>query len=106
MRGTYFHCICCISSAGLERIYNKYQVLVQPEPGYFEWVRESRGCVPINAVLGGEQSDGQKYFIGRAYIGGYHIIGRIDRVNQCLFAPISGTEVKLIEYEVLVLKIK
>lgn len=68
----------------------------------FSWVSSHNGQVPPNAVSSGKQTDGQKLYIGRAYIHGSLCPGKVHRSHGCLYVPFAGAEHRVQQYDVLV----
>lgn len=68
----------------------------------FTWVKSGSGHVPPEAVCGGNQSDGEPLFVGRAHIGGSLVTGKIQPSHNCIYVPFDGIEHSISEYEVLI----
>ena len=105
--------------------YDEYEVLVVENPDLFEWVVDSQGKVPRNAVVGGHGEFACLYFIGRTVTGSdpsvgtsckdtpinlpdkrvsnTQLVGKIDRGCGSLCVAWNGEEYYYNTYEVLVL---
>lgn len=68
----------------------------------FNWVQSGSGHVPPEAVCGGNQTDGEALYVGRAHVGGSLITGKIVPSHNCIYVPFDGLEHSIHEYEVLV----
>lgn len=72
----------------------------------FQWIASRNGNVPSvdgrSAVVGGEQSDGQVLYVGRARIESSLATGKIHPAHGCIYIPFDGREHCRREYEVLV----
>ena len=93
---------CYVPYGGAEHGRTQYQVLTNPGGSYLDWVSASYGEVPKDAIQGGEQTDGQKLYIGRAYYNGSMIVGKVHSGHKCLYVSFEGKEVPIHDYEVLV----
>lgn len=51
----------------------------------FSWVASSSGHVHPDAVLAGNQADGEPLYIGRANVGGALTTGKIQPSHNCMF---------------------
>jgi len=96
------HKVCYVAWGGAEHAIPEYEALVVPSGVTVEWVAQSGGAVPDNAVPGGEQEDGQKLFIGRADHEGSITPGKVHPVHGVLYVAYGGEEHPHQEYEVLV----
>ena len=111
-----------------EHIYDTndgFGMLVIENPELFEWVVDSRGNVPHNAVIGGHGEFAHLYFIGRTVTGSdlsvgkgrkdasiklphdrvanTQLVGKIDNGHGSLCVIWNGDEYYYESYEVLVL---
>lgn len=68
----------------------------------FNWVQSGSGHVPPEAVCGGNQTDGEPLYVGRAHVGGSLVTGKILASHNCIYVPFDGIEHSIHEYEVLV----
>lgn len=48
----------------------------------FQWVPAYGGQVPPNAVCGGQTSDGERLYIGRAYHEGSSTVGKVTNLQK------------------------
>lgn len=65
----------------------------------YKWVPSSNGEMPFCTVLSGGNIG-----IGRGYVGGEIVVGKIDTKQAAMFAPWGGVEHKLTSYDALVEK--
>ena len=100
------HNVCYVPHSGHERPYRQYQVLTNPNKSYFAWQLSSNGEVPLTAVQGGTESDGQKLYIGRVSHRGSLVIGKVHPGRQLLYIPFAGSEIPIKNYEILVVSDK
>ena len=91
-----------MAHGGSEHGHRDYQVLTNPENAMLVWVPASDGEVPLGAIQGGEQCDGERLFIGRAYYNGSMVIGKVHPGHRTLYVSFDGGEVPINDYEVLV----
>lgn len=96
------HGVCYVAYAGQEHGHREYQVLTNPNGANLVWVPSSGGEVPLGALQGGRQSDGQTLFIGRAYHNGSMVIGKVHPGHKTLYVSFAGNEIPIHDYEVLV----
>ena len=115
----------CWSSAA--HSYQQYEALVVDNQDGFHWVYSSKGEVPPNSVVGGEQI-GENYYIGRTVTGSNissgktwrgrpinlpakraantQLLGKVHCSHEVLYVPYDGLEYMYREYEVLVSKVR
>ena len=91
---------------GEEHSKTEYQVLVNPDDAPLDWAPGKDGRVPLGAVQGGQQRNGEKLYIGRGDYGtlGAQHIGKVHPSHGGLYISYGGKEIKLSEYEVLVVR--
>ena len=94
--------MCYVAHAGAEHGHRDYQVLTNPNGSNLVWAPASGGEIPLGAIQGGAQSDGQILFIGRAYYNGSMVIGKVHPGHRTLYVSFDGNEVPINDYEVLV----
>ena len=73
----------------LEHIYDYsdgFEILVTEDKNLLEWIVDSRGNVPKNAVIGGRGEFSRLYYIGRTLTGSDPSIGE-DRNDACIKLP-------------------
>lgn len=70
----------------------------------FGWITSANGELPAGAVIGGNRSDGGKYYIGRATHEGCLVPGKIHPENGCIYVPWGGKENRYDAYEALVVE--
>lgn len=61
-----------------EHVVTNYDVLCEQR---FQWVPAYGGQVPPNAVCGGQTSDGERLYIGRAYHEGSSTVGKVTNLS-------------------------
>jgi len=91
--------VAYIPYSGSEVAKYEYQVLCGTG---LNWVASSSGHVPPEAVVAGNQSDGEPLYVGRASIGGALMTGKIHPSHNCIYVPFDGVEQSIPQYEVLV----
>lgn len=91
--------VAYVPFSGSEVTKYEYQVLCGTG---FTWVASSSGHVPAEAVLAGNQSDGEPLYVGRANVGGALTTGKIHPSHNCIYVPFNGIEHSVPTYEVLV----
>ncbi|CAG2109003.1 unnamed protein product [Medioppia subpectinata] len=96
------HGVCYVAYGGAEHGHRDYQVLTNPSGSNLVWVPAANGEIPLGALQGGQQSDGQKLFIGRAYHSGSMVLGKVHPGHNTLYVSYDGQEVPIHNYEVLV----
>ena len=79
-------------------------MLTNPNGAQLEWVPASDGKLPNGAIQGGQESDGEKLYIGRASHDVAVVIGKVHPRHGVIYLPYSGKEVKVNNYDVLVVK--
>ncbi|CAG2111289.1 unnamed protein product, partial [Medioppia subpectinata] len=95
------HGVCYVAYGGAEHGHRDYQVLTNPSGKDMVWVPAANGEVPYGAIEGGEQSDGQVLYIGRAYHSGSMVLGKVHPGHNTLYVSFDGHEVPIRHYEVL-----
>lgn len=68
------------------------------------WEEHSHGNVPADAVRVGKDKDGGMLYVGRAYIFGCLIPGKVAEKHRVCYVALEGREYALGTYEVLVVK--
>ncbi|KAL7027514.1 hypothetical protein ACKWTF_005469 [Chironomus riparius] len=68
----------------------------------YAWVASSNGNIPPNAVPGGQTSNGETLYVGRATHNGLVTPGKIHLSHRCLYLPFGWKEHSYSNYEVLV----
>ncbi|XP_064473156.1 natterin-3-like isoform X2 [Ornithodoros turicata] len=96
------HKVCYVAYGGSEHAKSSYQVLVPQQKNKFDWIPESGGRLPPDAVLGGMTKSGEPLYIGRTSHNGTTTNGKIHRSHGCLYIPYGGQEHAYRDYEVLV----
>jgi len=94
--GKLFNGMCYFGWGGREVVTPQYQVLVSSYP--LSWI-PSRGRLPLNAIVGGEQHDGPLYICQAAYRGGVHP-GKVYK-RMCHISW-GGKEIPVTSFNVLV----
>lgn len=59
------------------------------------------GHVPPSAVPGGQTSDGETLYIGRAPYEGSITVGKVHPSHKTLYIPYAGEEVAIRKFEIL-----
>jgi Protein of unknown function (DUF3421) len=90
---------CHVSYDGKTYILDDFEVLLNT--GGFSWQYSSDGEVPSNAVVGGQTSENEPLYVGRAVHEGLVIPGKVHKSHECLYLPHGKEECTRI-YEVLV----
>ncbi|XP_030755376.1 uncharacterized protein LOC115881830 [Sitophilus oryzae] len=83
---------------GAENPVQEYEVLCD-FPG--QWLANSGGNIPANAVPGGQSEDGEPLYIGRTVHDGCLTIGKIQPSHGVLYIPYGGQELSFSDYEIL-----
>jgi len=78
-----------------------YEVLTGP-PAALSWIEGQNGEVPSNAVVGGQDADGETIYIGRAIHQGTVTVGKVHPSHGCCYVSYGGEELNFKEYEILV----
>jgi hypothetical protein len=74
-----------VSDAGQEIFVTNYEVLCGSG---FQWVQDSNGNVPSNAIVGGKTASGETLYIGRALVSGSIMAsGKISPSSGYLYIP-------------------
>lgn len=68
----------------------------------FEWFPSANGHVPADAVVAGNQSNGEPLYVGRANVSGSLSVGKIHPSHHCIYVPFGGIEHSINQYEVLI----
>lgn len=90
-----------VAYGGQEVFVDNYDVLCH---GSTVWVQvhPSSRAVPPFSVAGGQTSDGEPLYIGRAHHNGSLTVGKVHISHGCLYIPFGGQEVGIhSEIEVL-----
>ncbi|KAJ6225050.1 hypothetical protein RDWZM_003595 [Blomia tropicalis] len=95
------HGVLYVPYAGDEHSHREYEFLVKPNYGDYMWTNTADGDVPGNAVMGGNTSDGENLFIGRAFYEGSWVVGKVHPSHRVLYVPFGGKEVSISDYEIL-----
>ena len=98
------HGVCYVSHSGREHGHREYQVLTNPSGCNLVWTSSSGGQIPLGALQGGKQSDGEPLYVGRAWHDSSLVIGKVHPSHGVLYVPFGGEEVAIRDYEVLVCK--
>lgn len=91
--------VAYVPHGGLEVAKSEFHILTGIG---FEWVPSANGHVPPDAVVAGNQSNGEPLYVGRAHVGGSLSVGKIHPSHNCIYVPFDGTEHSVHQYEVLV----
>ena len=67
-----------------------------------EWRCFSHGFVDYDAVAGGHDVNGETIYVGRIYIDGDHVPGKIVPSHGCIYVPYDGKEVPHTSYEYMI----
>ncbi|CAG7787162.1 unnamed protein product [Allacma fusca] len=78
-----------------------YEVLIAP-PASLSWVPATGGDIPDDAVVGGQDTDGETYYIGRVITSGTVTVGKVHASHGVCYVAYDGKELNFSEYEVLV----
>lgn len=70
--------------------------------GEVEWIHDSNGQVPANAVRAGHTKCGETLYVGRAYHCSVSVLGKIQPSHRVLYFSFDGQELSTHNYEVLV----
>jgi len=91
-----------IAWKGKEHSLPAYQILVAT-PGSVQWIDSSDGEELPNAVIGGQNPDGELYYIGRVSVSDSELYcGKIlPRTKVCYYSK-DGAEAKSSTYQILV----
>ncbi|XP_058465942.1 uncharacterized protein LOC131439207 [Malaya genurostris] len=87
-----------LAHGGEETLLSSVEVLCQKE---LVWDHATGGNIPPDAIVGGNTSDGEILYIGRAYHEGSQTVGKVQRSHGCAYIPYDGQEVSVQTYEVL-----
>lgn len=90
-----------VSFNGEEIEKNEFEVL---RSGDFVWEFATHGEVPAGAIEIGRTVDGEPLYMGRCLHEGTQTPGKVQVSHGCLYIPFNGEEIRVNEYEVLVLK--
>jgi len=126
---TYFEMHLHITRDHLELLYDSndvFELLVVEDPDLLEWVVDSQGKAPENAVVGGRGEFGNVNYIGRTITGSdlsvgkdrhnaliklpddmvanTQLVGKVCTSRGCLCVGWNGDEYYYEKYEVLVLR--
>lgn len=89
---------CNFSWGGEEKCESEYRVLTSKKA---HWINASNGDVPEDSMVGGNEGDGEKIYIGRVnYEGGVHMGKVREAFGGCNFSW-GGKELCEKEYQVL-----
>ncbi|CAN7997444.1 unnamed protein product, partial [Ixodes hexagonus] len=66
-----------------------------------EWVRAADGNVPRNAVVGGQNLNGENFYVGRIMLRGYIIPGKVLTSARVCFVSLDQMEFSSNIYDVL-----
>ncbi|CAL8093538.1 unnamed protein product [Calicophoron daubneyi] len=91
---------CCYG--GREYEHTRYEVLCNEGSRRYDWVADSDGHVPDDAVEAGRSSQGDKIYIARSRINGEPVVGKVQDGLDCAYFPYGGEEHVKTNYEVLV----
>ncbi|XP_065215115.1 uncharacterized protein LOC135841841 [Planococcus citri] len=86
-----------------EHLKNDYEILCI-DSNLVQWISDSNGKVPSNAIPVGKHLNGETLYMGRAHYEGALIPGKIQSSWRCLFSTHNGQEVAIFDYEVLTFK--
>lgn len=95
---------CYIPYHGKEHEHREFQVLTNPHGTHLEWVAAAEGQLPNGALQGGQESDGEKLYIGRAQHEVAIVVGKVHPRHGVAYLPYVGKEVKVPTYDVLVVR--
>lgn len=93
------HGVCYVAWGGGEHGHGEYEVLCA---GSGEWVPVHDGNIPPNAMPGGETSEGEPLFIGRATHDGTVTVGKVQPSHGCCYISYGGQELAYKEFEIYV----
>jgi len=87
------HGVCYVSFAGEEHAKSEYQVLVYGDCSCYRWVPCCSSDIPLGAVKGGTDIDGDNLLIGRKTDdNGVTTPGKVKSSNGMCFIPYAGEE--------------
>lgn len=98
------HDCCYIPYGGAEEKVAEYEVLSNPGGAEIVWVSASNGEVPIGAVVGGSDAQGEPIFIIRCDHEGETIPGKFVSSLKKAYIPWGEEEYEYDMYEVLCVK--
>ncbi|ODM93864.1 Natterin-4 [Orchesella cincta] len=78
-----------------------YEVLCGP-PACLSWVEGSGSDIPVNAVQGGQEADGETLYIGRVIHEGTVTVGKVHPSHGTCYVAYGGDELGFADYEILV----
>ncbi|CAL8093836.1 unnamed protein product [Orchesella dallaii] len=78
-----------------------YEVLCGPK-ACLSWVEGSGSDIPVNAVPGGQEADGEVLYIGRVIHEGTVTVGKIHPSHGSCYVAYGGDELAFADYEILV----
>lgn len=95
------HGVCYVAWGGAEHGHPEYEVLCAAGGS---WIPMHEGAeIPPNAMPGGQTSEGEPLFIGRANHEGTITVGKVQPSHNCCYIPYGGEELAFREYELLVI---
>lgn len=86
------HNCAYIPFTGKEVKMDTYEVLVNPQDVYLDWVAPVGNKLPTGAVVGGKTAKGELTYIGRAKHHGEFIPGKYIQSNGVVYLPWGGKE--------------
>ncbi|VDD82800.1 unnamed protein product [Mesocestoides corti] len=95
--------ICYVPRGGDEIELHECEVLCDTSlTRDYQWVGDSNGDVPKNAIVGGIAGDGEPLYVCRQEIEDEMCAGKIHNGHGCAYIPYGGKEHSVEQYEVLV----
>jgi len=95
------HTSAYISYDGKEVPMANYEVLVAP-PATLSWVDCLGSNIPPFALPGGQDPNGETYYIGRVFHQGTVTVGKVHPSHGTCYVPHGGLEYPYTDYEILV----
>jgi len=95
------HDVVYIPYDGKEVFKDDYEVLCGP-PACLSWIDGAGGNIPPNAVIGGQESNGETLYIGRVIHQGTVTVGKVHPDHGTCYVSYGGEELGFPEYEILV----
>lgn len=95
------HQCAYIPQTGKEVSVDTYEVLVNPQDVYLEWIVPDGHKIPTGAVVGGKTGTGEVTYIARAKHAGEYVPGKYVPTDQVCYIPWGGQEHQYDQFEVM-----
>uniref|UniRef100_A0A1B6JPK8 Uncharacterized protein n=1 Tax=Homalodisca liturata TaxID=320908 RepID=A0A1B6JPK8_9HEMI len=89
-----------VSYGGREFPEHQFEILASH---HVAWQHSSNGEINNQAMVVGKTRQGEPLYAGRAWYNGSITLGKVHPSHKCLYIPFNGQEIRINEYEIMLL---